>query len=264
MRKIIVPILGLLTVAGLLGCQPKKTDTITVGAIDGPDVQLLETAAEVAKQRYGLNVKIVSFSDYNTPNSALNDGSIDANMFQHQPFLDEQIKNRGYQLKAIGKTYIFPMGIYSRKITDIAQVKDGDLVAIPSDPSNEARALLLLQNAHLITLRPGATENATIADIADNPKHLKIVELEAPQLPRSLDDVTLAAINSNFAVSVGLSPVKDSLFREGPDSPYANIVVVRVKDENDPRFRQLVEALQSQEVQDKAKQLFGDNVIPAF
>lgn len=263
MKRFFCGLLIFLSAIFLMACQPEKAKTITVGTIDGPETQLMETAAQVALQKYGLHVKIVTFSDYSTPNMALNDGSIDANMIQHEPFLQEQIKNRGYPFVIVGKTFIYPVGIYSRKIKQISETPDGAQVAIPNDPSNEARALLLLQNAGLITLKPGVTINATPLDIVSNPKHLRIVELEAPQLPRSLSDVTLAVINTNFAISGGLSPIRDALFHEDANSPYANIVVVRAKDISDPRFQELMEALHSQEVQDKAKELFGDGVIPA-
>lgn len=209
-------------------------------------------------------VEIVSFSDYNTPNTALNDGSIDANAFQTVPFLDDQVKTRGYQFTVVGKTFIYPMGIYSQKIKDIARVPDNAKIAIPNDPSNGARALLLLQKANLIQLKPNAGVTATKLDIQSNPKHLQIIELEAPQLPRSLTDVDLAVINTNYAVAAGLSPLRDAIFHEGADSPYANIVVVRAAQANDPRFKQLVDALHSDEVKQEARKLFGDGAIPAF
>ncbi len=263
MKKIIMGLISFLTALIVVTCYAKNTNAITVGTIDGPDVKMLEVAKKVAEQRYGLHIKIIAFSDYNIPNGALNDGSIDANVFQHIPFLEAQIKNRGYKLSVIGKTFIFPMGIYSKKIKDISRTPVGASIAIPNDPSNEARALLLLQNAKLIKLKSDAGINATVRDIVENPKHLRIVELEAPQLPRSLDDVTLSVINNNFAVAGGLSPVKDAIFLENPDSPYANVIVVRTKDINDPRLKQLVEAMHSEEVKNEAKKLFGENAIPA-
>lgn len=225
----------------------------------------MEVAQKVALKRYGLHVKIVAFSDYNTPNVALNDGSLDSNMFQDIPYLIPQIKQRGYHIVSVGKTFIYPMGIYSKKISKLSQLKDNAKVALANDPSNEARGLLLLQKAKLIKLKPGATFNATPVDVVKNTKHLQFVELDAAQLPRSLSDVSIATINTNYAVPAGLSPAKDALFEEGSDSPYANIVAARTDNENDSRVKQLVEALHSKPVLAAAKKLFGEGgAIPAW
>ncbi len=265
MKKILIlGCLGVLSVLSLTSCKPSKSDSIKVGTIDGPETQLMEAAKEVAQNKYGLNVQIITFSDYNTPNAALNDGSIDANAFQTQPFLDAQIKEYGYKFAIAGKTFVYPVGIYSKKIQNLDNIPQNAKVAIPNDPSNEARALLLLEKAGLITLKPGAGVNATKLDIAENPKSLQIIELEAPQLPRSLADVDLAVINTNFAVPAGLSPTKDAIFHEDADSPYMNIIVVREKDKDDPKVHQLVDAFHSQEVKDRAAKLFGDAAIPGF
>ncbi|MBS0350554.1 MAG: MetQ/NlpA family ABC transporter substrate-binding protein, partial [Proteobacteria bacterium] len=225
MKKILLVTLLTVGVLSLTACSPKKINTIKVGTIDGPETQLMEAAKEVAKKNYDLNVQIVPFSDYNTPNAALNDGSITANAFQTQPYLDAQAKQYGYHFATVGKTFVYPVGIYSQKIKDIHQVPDKAKVAIPNDPSNGARSLLLLQKAGLITLKPGVTINATKFDIVANPKHLQIIELDAPQLPRSLSDVDLAIINTNYAVGAGLSPIKDAIFHEDANSPYVNIIV---------------------------------------
>jgi D-methionine transport system substrate-binding protein len=264
MKKIIlygVAVLGALT---LSACKPAKHDSLKVGTIDGPETQLMEAAKQVAQKKYGLNVDIITFSDYNTPNAALNDGSLDANAFQTAPFLDAQSKQYGYKFAVVGKTFIYPVGIYSQKIKDVTQVPDNAKVAVPNDPSNEARALLLLEKANLIKLKPGIGVNATKLDIIENPKNLQIIELEAPQLPRSMTDVDLAVINTNFAVGAGLSPIKDAIFHEDADSPYVNIIVAREKDANDERIKNLVEAFHSDEVKQEAKKLFGDGAIPGF
>ncbi len=260
-------IVGLLVVLSmsLPACSKKEgPNTIKVGTISGPETQLMETAAKVALKRYGLHVKIIAFSDYNVPNQALSEGSIDANAFQHMPFLKAQIKARGYKIVPIGKTFLYPMGLYSKKIKRLSQLKPGSIVAIPNDPSNEARSLLLLQKAGLIRLRKGATINATPIDIASNPKHLKFVELGAPELPRALSDVALAAINTTYAIPSGLSPSKDALFTEGADSPYANIIAARVADKNSKKLRELVKASQSPQVVAEAKKLFGDGAVPVW
>jgi len=260
MRALLVFGFGLLTACG----EKEAADTIRVGTISGPETELMQVAKKVAQQQYGLKIKIIEFSDYNMPNVALNDGSIDANVFQHQPFLEAQQKARNYQFSVIGKTYVYPMGLYSHTIKKLSQLQAGDKVAIPNDPSNEARALLLLQSAGLIKLRPDAGVDATVKDIVRNPKRLRVIELEAPQLPRALDDVTLAAINTNYAIPAKLSVGKDALVHEDANSPYANVIVVRQQDASDARFQSFTKALQSSEVELKAKQLFGDSAIKAW
>jgi|SRR3989344_2414419 len=249
----------------LSACHSKDSQNeIKVGVISGPEEQLMEVAKQVAKEKYHLNVTIVSFSDYTLPNVALNDGSLDANMFQHLPYLEAQIKAHNYQLVPIGKVFVYPMGLYSSTLSRLSDLPKGAKIAIPNDPSNEARALLLLQKADLIQLKKGADINATVMDIDANPQQFEIVALDAAQLPRALKDVSLSAINTNFAIPAGLSPTKDALLAEGPDSPYANIVVVRAANQNSPQLKNLVEALHSQAVLDKAHQLFGDSAIPAW
>lgn len=255
------------TIFVILSACHQKTDhdkTIKVGTIAGPETELMETAKDVAQKQYKLMVSIIPFSDYVMPNEALADGSIDANMFQTTPYLNAAIKSQGYKLVIAGKTFVYPMGLYSKKITKLGDLKDGAVVAIPNDPSNEARALLLLQKAELITLKPGADVQATLADIVTNPKKLVFKEIEAAQLPRTLPDVDMAAINTNYAMIAGLMPSKDALFIETTDSPYVNLVVIRAGMENDPRVKELVEALHSQPVLDKAKELFKDQAIPGW
>ena len=249
----------------LSGCQPAASgaDTIKVGTISGPETWLMEVAKGVAAQCYGLKVDIVTFTDYNIPNVALNDGSIGANMFQHLPFLQAQIKARGYHLVSVGKTFLYPMGIYSKKLKSLSLLKSGSKVAIPNDPSNEARALLLLQKAKLITLKPNISVMATTLDIKTNPQHLKFIALDAAQLPRALSDVSLAVINTNYSIPAGLRP-SQALFAEKADSPYANIVVVRAADKNSLKARELVAALHSKAVLQAAQRIFGDGAIPAW
>lgn len=248
---------------GLWGCRNNQPATLKVGTISGPETELMETAQAVAKKQYDLNFKIVAFNDYNLPNAALNDGSIDANVFQHSLFLQQQLNDHHYNLVTIGKTFVYPMGIYSKKIKRLADLDDGSHVAIPNDPSNESRALLLLEKAKLIELDHNAGVDITPVDIKSNPFNLVITALDAANLPRALDDVDLAVINTNYAIPSGLSPNK-ALFLEDKDSPYANLVVVRVNDKNDPRLQQLVASLHSPQVIAKAKELFGDGAVPAF
>lgn len=245
----------------LTACQ-QDANTIKVGTIAGPETTLMETAKQVAKEKYQLNIEIKTFSDYVIPNIALNDGSIDANVFQHQPYLDATIKARGYPLITIGKTFLYPMGIYSQKLKNLSELKANAIIAVPNDPSNETRALLLLEKAKLITLNK--VPNATIQDIKENPQHFILKALAAPQLPRSLEDVDLAVINSNYAVVNNLIPSKDALFIEQKDSPYANIIVIREQDKDNLNFKHLVEALNSKEVAQKAKEIFGEQAIAAW
>lgn len=251
----------------LIACQQQghsADNEIKVGTMAGPDAQILAVVKDVAQKKYGLNIKIVEFTDYSLPNAALNDGSIDANIFQHLPYLDAAVKAKNYSLIAIGKTFVFPMGVYSKKIKNIQEIPNGAKIAIPNDPSNEARALLLLTKAGLITLNKNAGFEATPKDIDMNPKHLKFEELDAAQLPRTLEDVTAAVINSNFAVPAGLSPKHDAIYLENAHSPYANIIVVRTADKDNPKLKQLVESLHSKEVEQSADKIFSGEAIPGW
>lgn len=239
-------------------------NTLRVGVMSGWSVKVLEVAKEVAWKRYHLNLQIVSFDDYIQPNTALANGSIDANIFQHVPYLDAQIKAHGYSLVPVGKTFVYPMGFYSQKITNINQLPDNALIAIPNDPSNEARALLLLQKAGLIQLKPEASTLATLRDIANNPKNLRFITLNAAQLPRVLKDATLVAITNDFVKPAGLS-FKEAIIHEGADSPYANVIVVRKQDVNNSLVKELVQAMHSKPVLDATLELFPDGAaIPAW
>lgn len=264
--KLLISILLLSTVALLSSCQQQNAPTaktIKVGTIAGPETMLAEKAKEVAQKKYGLNIEVVEFTDFAMPNTALNDGSIDANAFQHLPYLQAVIKTQGYHLTPIAKTFIYPMGIYSKKITELSQLPDNATVAIPNDPSNEARALLLLQTAGLIKVAKDDSFNVHTINITHNPKQLRFKSLEAAQLPRILDDVDIAVINTNYAVPAGLSH-KNALFLENKDSPYANLIVVREKEKDDPKFALFVKAMNSEEVVKTAKELFGEQAIPAW
>jgi D-methionine transport system substrate-binding protein len=265
-KNILCLLLTGLCILALTACGQHKeaTNEVRVGTIAGPETELMEIAKQVAAQKYALNVTIVQFEDYTMPNEALADGSIDANAFQHSPYLQAAMKAKGYKLAVAGKTFIYPMGIYSKKIKQLAQLHEGATVAIPNDPSNEARALLLLQSAKLITLKPNTDVSATVTDIQDNPKRLIIKEINAAQLPRVLPDVDIAAINTNYAMVANLLPTRDALFIESIDSPYANLIVVRAGEENKPQFQQLVNAIHSPEVLQKAQKLFQGQAVPAW
>jgi len=257
-------LLGILVINSLTGChsQPAANE-IRLGVISGPESDLAAVAQQVALSKYGVKIDLVEFTDYTMPNTALNDGSLDANMFQHQPYLEQVIKNKGYALTPIGKTFIYPMGVYSQKVKTIAKTPVGAVVAIPNDPSNETRALLLLKKAGLITLKPQTNSLATILDITNNPKKLSFKELDAAQLARALPDVTLAVINTNYAIPAGLLPSRDAIYLEDVDSPYANLIVVKTADVNNPKFKALVAAFHSPQVIQAAKKIFNGAVIPA-
>jgi D-methionine transport system substrate-binding protein len=249
------------------GCKSQQATnpekTIKVGVTAGPHAEIMEVVKKVAAKE-GLKIEIVEFNDYMQPNIALNQGDIDANSYQHQPWLDNQIKDRHYELVSIAKTIIFPMGIYSKKIKSIADIKEGATLAIPNDPTNGSRALAILEKNGLLKLNPNAGLKATAADIIENPKKLNIKELDAAQIPRSLDDVDLAAINTNYAIVAGLVPNRDALAIEEGNSPYANLLVVRTKDKDDPVFQRLIKAYKSEEVKQYVLEHFQGSAKPTW
>lgn len=249
-------------VFALFGCNDHSKNTITVGTIAGPETDLVETAQQVALKKYDLHIKIIEFNDYNLPNEALADGSLDANIYQHLPYLESAMKARGYNFEVIGKTFLYPMAIYSAKHKSLKDLPENAMVAIPNDPSNSARALLLLQSAGLIEL--STNEHPTIADVKTNDKKLRIKELDAAQLPRSLGDVDASVINTNFAIPAGLSLSRDALFVETKESPYANLIVIRKDSTKKPLLEKLVKAMNSPEVKAKAHRTFGEVAIPAW
>ena len=258
-------ILAILTlIISLVGCGNKpETNTLIVGTIAGPETDIVEVAKQVAQSRYGLSIKIVEFNDYNLPNAALEDGSLDANVYQHLPYLQAAIQAHGYHLEAIGKTFVYPTGIYSKKFKSLNALPEHALIALPNDPSNEVRALLLLQKAGLIILN-NSTQQANLQNITSNPKQLKFKELDAAQLPRILEDVDAAVINTTFAIPAHLTPSRDALYLEDKDSPYANLIVIRENSDKKEQLLQLVQALNSNEVKQKAQELFGDSAIAAW
>ncbi len=238
--------------------------TLKVGATPVPHAEILEIVKPLlAKQN--IDLQIVEFSDYVQPNLALNDKELNANFFQHEPYLDNFIsEHKELKLKNAGGVHIEPMGIYSKKIKELTALPDGASIAIPNDPTNGGRSLLLLEKAGLLKLREGAGVKATVQDIADNPKNLKVQEVEAAQVPRTLDDVDAAVINTNFAMQVNLVPTKDALFMEDKTSPYVNIVAVREGDEKRPEIEALMKALTSKEVKDFIDSKYKGAIVPAF
>ncbi|CAH2903791.1 MAG: Methionine ABC transporter substrate-binding protein [uncultured Paraburkholderia sp.] len=229
----------------------------------GPHAQIMEVVKTVAAKN-GLNIKIVEFSDYVQPNAALAGGDLDANSYQHAPYLQAQVKDRGYKLIRVADTVTYPMGIYSKKLKKLADLQPGAKIAVPNDPTNGGRALLLLQKRGLLKLRSDAGLKATPLDIVENPKKLKIVELDAAQIPRSLNDVDAAAINTNFAMEAGLKPNQDAIAIEDPKGPYVNIIAIREADKNKPWAAKLVAAYHSPEVKQFVESKFGGAVITAW
>jgi D-methionine transport system substrate-binding protein len=244
------------------GNVQKSAVTLTVGVNPVPHGELLELVKnDLAAQ--GIELKIVVFTDYVQPNEALLSGDLDANFFQHIPYLEsnEEWKNT---LSFIWGVHVEPYGLYSAKYKSAAEIPNGATIAINNDPSNEGRALLLLQANGLITLNPGSGLRATPLDITSNPKNVKFRELEAAQLPRSLPDVDAATINGNYALEAGFNPVRDSLFIEGADSPYVNGLVVKKGNEGDPRLETLKKALLSQKVKDYISSSYDGGVVATF
>ncbi|MGO4332216.1 MetQ/NlpA family ABC transporter substrate-binding protein [Cupriavidus sp. 2TAF22] len=248
------------------GAAVAQEQTLRVGTVSGPDAQVWQVVQKAAK-REGLNIKVVEFNDYVQPNAALDAGDLDANSFQHQPYLDSQVKQRGYKMVSVGYTYISPLGIYSQKLKSPKDLPQGAKIAVPNDPSNENRALLLLAAQGVIKLKAGAGANgvnATPLDVSDNPKKVKIVELDAAQLARALPDVAAAVINTNYALAAGLQPLRNAIALEDIHSPYANIIVVRTQDKDKPWVKKLVAAYQSEEVRQFMKNEFKGAMVPSF
>lgn len=251
MKRIFSALIVLLVAASLFagGGKDKKANILTVGATPEPHAEMLKLVVDdLAAQ--GITLKVMEFTDYVTPNEALESGQIDANFFQHLPYMDSFNQERGYHLVNAGGIHIEPMALYSKKVKSLAALANGATIAIPNDPTNEGRALLLLQSAGLITLDPAAGITATPVNIVENPKNLKFTELEAATMPRVLPDVDAAIINGNYAIPAGLIASVDGLFVEGADSPYVNIIAVKDGNQNDDRIVALVKALQSQEIID--------------
>lgn len=262
---------SLILVLSITACTPSQTQTkgstlkVKVGASPTPHAEILAYIRDNLAAAAGLEIEIVEFTDYVQPNLALNDGTLDANFFQHVPYLDNFNATRDTDLVSIANVHIEPLGIYSKTITDLSQVPDGAVVTIPNDDTNGGRALNLLVANGFITLKPDAGYSATVADIADNPKNLKIVELEAAQLVRALDDSALAVINGNYALEGGLVPSKDALALEsGENNPYVNILAVKRGNENNEAVLALVKLLTSPEVKTFIEEKYAGSVLPAF
>ncbi|MET8901841.1 MetQ/NlpA family ABC transporter substrate-binding protein [Streptomyces sp. NPDC004538] len=261
---------GALTL-GLSACGSDKdsaSDTsgpLVVAATPVPHAEILTYVKDNLAQKEGLDLEIKEFTDYVTPNTATEDGSVGANYFQTEPYLADFNKKNGTHLKSVASVHLEPLGLYSKKADKAGDLKNGATIALPNDTVTEARALQLLASEGLITLKDGAGNSATTADITKNPKSLEFKELEAAQTPRSLNDVDAAVINGNYALEADLKPAKDALVLESAkDNPNVNLLVVKEGQEDDPRVKKLAKLLTSPEVKKYIEDNFAGSVLPSF
>ena len=242
---------------------PAETTTLTVAASPTPHAQILEQCVPILAEQ-GIELVINEYSDYVVPNTAVEDGDEDANYFQHIPYLEEFNASRGTHLVDVASVHIEPMAIYAGKTASLEELPDGASIAVPNDPTNEGRALLLLEAQGLITLSDSSNLSSTPKDIAENPKNLTFVEVEAATIPSIVSEVDLAVINSNYALGAGYNPVTDSMAIESSDSPYVNVLVVKEGNEDNPAIQALVEALHSDTIRTYIEDTFDGAVVPAF
>ncbi|NLM04438.1 MAG: ABC transporter substrate-binding protein [Clostridiales bacterium] len=282
-KRNILLVIGLVVLSLLVACSgPAESDDVVVdegneneqvedvqlevlkiGATPVPHGEILEFVKPLLLEE-GIDLEVVEFTDYVTPNLALADGSILGNFFQHIPYMESFAEDHGLDLISVANVHIEPIALYSNKINDINELADGSTIAIPNDPSNGGRALILLAHNGLIELDSEAGLNATEKDIVSNPHNYKFAALDAPQLPRSLDDVDAAVINTNYALEANLNPVKDALLLEDADSPYPNILTVLAGSENNPLIQALAKVLNSDEVENFIKEKYDGAIVPAF
>jgi len=254
----------------VLSCSSKSKNNdpnkILVGVEAGPEYNVALVAKQVAKEKYGLEVELVQFNDYVMPNESLHQGDIDVNAYQNKPYLDVQAKQRGYKFAIVGNTFVYPIAAYSKKIKSLDELKDGNTIIIPNDPTNSGRSLLLLQKAGILKLKDNVGLLPTINDIISNPKNIRILEMEAPQLPRALDDqkVTIAVINNTFATPAGLIASRDGLIVEDKKSPYVNAIVSREENKGEEKVKNFVKAYQSPEVEAAALKEFKGGAIKGW
>lgn len=242
---------------------PAETVKLSVAASPTPHAEILKQCVDILKEQ-GIELVVNEYADYVVPNTAVEDGDEDANYFQHVPYLDNFNAERGTHLVSVAGVHIEPMGLYAGNSASLDAIPDGGKVAVPNDPTNEGRALLLLEAQGLIKLKDSSNLEATPKDIAENPKNLEFVELEAANVPANLDEVDIAAINSNYALGAGLNPVEDALVLEDSENPYVNVLVVKEGSENNEAIQALVEALHSDAIRDYITETFDGAVLPAF
>lgn len=274
--KKLLSIVALTSAFALTACnEEKKTEaatpsqpaaqTIKVGVMSGPEHQVAEIAAKVAKEKYNLDVKFVEFNDYALPNPAVSKGDLDINAMQHKPYLDSDIQaNNLTNLVIVGNTFVYPLAGYSKTIKKVDELKDGAVIALPNDPSNQGRALILLEKQGLIKLKDNTDLKATPLDIVENPKHLQIKPVDTAVAARALDDVDLAVVNNTYAGQVGLNTTEHGVFVEDKDSPYVNIIVAREDNKNSEAVKNFVKAYQTEEVYQNAQKHFKDGVVKGW
>ncbi|MCT8534025.1 MetQ/NlpA family lipoprotein [Glaesserella parasuis] len=274
-------LLGLAVVSALAltGCKEEKkaeapaaapapaaqAQKIKVGVMSGPEHTVAEKAAQIAKEKYGLEVEFVLFNDYALPNTAVSKGDLDANAFQHKPYLDKDSASKGLDnLVIVGNTFVYPLAGYSKKIKNVAELQDGAVIAVPNDPSNLARALILLEKQGLIKLKDNTNLFSTSLDIVENPKNLKIQEVDTSVAAKALDDVDLAVVNNTYAGQVGLNATEHGVFVENKESPYVNIIVARKDNQASEAVQNFVKAYQTEEVFQEAQKHFKDGVVKGW
>jgi D-methionine transport system substrate-binding protein len=268
MKKVQVFIIAGTLLISACGNASKKDNPnyIKVGITSGPEREIAEAAKKVALEQFNLEVELVTFNDYVVPNEALNNGDIDLNAFQHIPYLEEQSRQRGYKLTVVGNTFVYPIVAYSKKIKNIAELQNGSTIVIPNDPTNSGRSLLLLQKNGLLKLKDNVGLLPHVTDIVDNPKQLNILEIEAPQLPRVLDDeeVIITIINNNFAAQAGLNAEEYGILKEDKESPYVNVIVARTDNKNQDKVKNFVRAYQSEAVLQTARKVFKGAAVKGW
>lgn len=273
-RTVTLIIVCLVTLSLVLaGCSSKPADankpaekkSVKVGATAIPHAEILEFIKPKLAEK-GIDMEIVVFNDYVQPNLATDKGEIDANYFQHTPYLETFCADHKLNLVSIGSVHIEPMGIYSTKVKAVEDFAKGGTIAIPNDPSNAGRALSVLESAGVIKLKEGVGIKGTVQDIVENPKELEIKMIDAAQLPRVLNDPKIAGavINTNYALEAGLNPTKDALYVESKDSPYANIFVVKAERANDPVLKAIAKELNTEDVRKFIEEKYKGAVVPAF
>ncbi|OOH89750.1 methionine ABC transporter substrate-binding protein MetQ [Pasteurellaceae bacterium 15-036681] len=242
-----------------------QVQKVKVGVMSGPEHTVAEKAAAIAKEKYGLEVEFVLFNDYALPNTAVSKGDLDANAFQHKPYLDKDAASKGLDnLVIVGNTFVYPLAGYSKKIKNVSELAEGDVVAVPNDPSNLARALILLEKQGLIKLKDNTNLFSTSLDIVENPKGLKIQEVDTSVAAKALDDVALAVVNNTYAGQVGLNASEHGVFVEDKDSPYVNIIVARKDNKDSEAVQNFVKAYQTEEVFQEAQKHFKDGVVKGW
>ncbi|MCP1225143.1 MetQ/NlpA family ABC transporter substrate-binding protein [Sebaldella sp. S0638] len=275
MKKFLI---GILTLGVIFSCGKKeetpaadagkpaetpKEQKLVIGATPTPHAEILEQVKEDLKKE-GIDLEIKIFDDYVLPNRLLGEKTLDANYFQHVPYMEEFAQKNNMELVAVAKIHVEPLAVYSKKVKDLAELPEGSDVLIPNDPTNRGRALILLDKSGIIKLKDNKKLDSTIEDIAENPKKLKVTALNADQIPTRLSEVGAAVINGNFAMKNNLNPLTDSIFIEDKDSPYANVITVLKGNENDERVQKLVKALQSEKIKKFIEEKYQGSVVPAF